>query len=145
VREYTENYYLPAAAAYRMRAADRGEPAAELSAWRQSIAAHWHEARFGAMTLGTHGGEQSVTVEVHLGGLDAEAVRVELYADPLDDGAPEHHAMERIRRLDEPDHGYEYSVRIPATRALGDYTPRLLPWHPTASVPLESHEILWQR
>lgn len=53
--------------------------------------------------------------------------------------------MERVRKLDEPDHGYQYSVSLPATRALGDYTPRLLPRHPIASVPLEAQEILWQR
>ena len=40
---------------------------------------------------------------------------------------------------------YEYCVSIPAARALGDYTPRLLPRHPIASVPLEAPEILWQR
>ena len=40
---------------------------------------------------------------------------------------------------------YEHSVSIPAARALGDYTPRLLPRHPIASVPLEAQEILWQR
>ena len=40
---------------------------------------------------------------------------------------------------------YEYCVSIPAARVLGDYTPRLLPRHPIASVPLEAPEILWQR
>jgi len=30
-------------------------------------------------------------------------------------------------------------------RAPGDYTPRLVPSHPAAVVPLEAHEILWQR
>jgi len=145
VREYTEKYYVPAAAAYRTRAADHGRPGAELIAWRQALAAHWHEARLGATSVETHGTEQRVTVTVRLGGLDPEAVRVELYADPVDDGKPERHAMERARKLDEPGHAYEYGVRIPATRPLGDYTPRLLPRHPIASVPLEAREILWQR
>jgi glycogen phosphorylase len=86
-----------------------------------------------------------VTVAVHLGGLDPEAVQVELYADPLDDRAPERHLMERVRKLDEPDHGYEYRVSLPAERPLGDYTPRLVPSHRIASVPLEAHRILWQR
>lgn len=82
------------------------------------------EARFGAMRVETEGAEQRVAVEVDLGSLDAEAVRVELYADAIDDRGPERHAMELIRKLD---------------------TPRLLPRHPVASVPLEAHEILWQR
>jgi len=145
VREYTEKYYVPAAAAYRTRAADHGGRGAELVAWRQALAAHWPEARFGAVSVEKHGTEQQVTVEVRLGRLDPEAVRVELYADPVGDGEPERHTMERARKLDGPDHGYEYGVSIPAARALGDYTPRLLPCHPIASVPLEAREILWQR
>ena len=145
VREYTETYYLPLASAYRTRAADRGGRGGELIAWRRAIAAHWPEARFGAISAETHGAEQRVTVPVHLGGLDPEAVRVELYANAVDDGQPERHAMERARKVDESGAGYEYCVSIPAARALGDYTPRLLPHHPSASVPLEASEILWQR
>lgn len=40
------------------------------------------------MSVETHGTEQRVTVAVRLGGLDPEAVRVELYADPVNDGSP---------------------------------------------------------
>ena len=71
--------------------------------------------------------------------------RVELYANAVDGGPPERHAMERTRTLDESGDGYEYSASIPAARAVGDYTPRLVPHHPIAAVPLEAHEILWQR
>ena len=144
VREYTEEYYVPAAAAYRRRAADHGRLGAELIAWRQALAAHWREARFGTMSAEMHGTEQRVTVAVWLGGLDPEAVRVELYADPVNDGEPERHAMERARKLDEPGQGYEYCVSLPAARALGDYTPRLLPRHPSAAIPLEAQDILWR-
>lgn len=145
VREYTEKYYLPAAAAYRTRAADHGEPATQMLAWQQALAGHWAEAGFGAMAVETRGAERRVTVTVHLGGLDPDAVGVELYADPRQDGTPERHAMERVRKLGDAVHGYEYSVTIPAERALGDYTPRLVPRHAIASVPLEAPPILWQR
>lgn len=60
-------------------------------------------------------------------------------------GEAEHHAMERTRKLDEPGHGYEYCANVSATRAVGDYTPRLLPGHPVGAVVLEAHEIVWQR
>ena len=70
---------------------------------------------------------------------------MELYADPGNDGEPERHAMVRGRKLAASGGGHEYAVSIPATRPLGDYTPRLLPRHPMASVPLEAQEILWQR
>jgi len=145
VREYTEKYYLPAASAYRARAADRGRLGAQLVAWRRAIAAHWPEARFGGVSAETRGPERRVTVQVHLGGLDPDAVGVELYADPRNDGEPERFPMERGRRLDESGDGHEYYADMPATRPLDDYTPRLLPRYPIASLPLEAPEILWQR
>jgi starch phosphorylase len=145
VRQYTEQYYVPLASAYRRRAADRGRLGGELIAWRQAIAAHWPEARFGALRAEPHGAERRVTVTMYLGGLAPEAVRVELYADPSPGGEPEHHPMERARALDEAGDGHEYRVSIPAARPLGDYTPRLLPNHPHAAIPLEAPEILWQR
>jgi starch phosphorylase len=145
VREYTEKYYVPAAVAYRARAADHGQLGTELVAWRRALTAHWPEARFGAMKMQTQGSEQLVAVEVWLGGLDPEAVLVELYAEPTACGKPERHVMKRTRELDGPGRGYEYCVRIPAARALGDYTPRLLPRHLGASIPLEAQEILWKR
>jgi starch phosphorylase len=145
VREYTERYYLPAAAAYRARAAENGALGVELLAWRRRIAEHWHEARFGTVRTETKGADHHVTVELRLGGVDPEAVRVELYADPLNGGEPERHVMARARPLEGPDNGYEYHVSVPASRAPADYTPRLVPFHPAATVPLEAHEILWQR
>jgi starch phosphorylase len=101
--------------------------------------------RFGALRVEPHGAERRVTVPVHLDGLDPEDVHVELYANPDHDGQPERHTMERARKLDESGDGYEYGVSIPAARPLGDYTPRLLPNHPHALVPLEAPESLWQR
>ena len=110
-----------------------------------ALAAHWPEARFGTLSVEAHGAEQQVTVRVHLGGLEPRGVRVELYANAVDGGPPERHVMERTRTLDEAGDWHEYGVSIPATRPPGDYTPRLLPHHPDASIPLEAHEILWQR
>jgi starch phosphorylase len=145
VREYTEQYYLPLASAYRARAAEGGRRGGLVIAWRQAIAAHWPQARFGALSVEQLGGDQRITVQVHLGDLAPESVRVELYADPRLDGQPERHVMVHGRKLDDAGAGHEYSVTIPAVRALGDYTPRLLPSHPDAAIPLEAPEILWQR
>jgi starch phosphorylase len=143
VREYTEKYYVPAAVAYRARAADHGQLGTELIKWRQALTAHWPETRFGAVSAQSHGTERRVAVDVWLGGLAPEAVLVELYAEPVAGGEPERHAMKRTRELG--GRGYEYCVTISAARALGDYTPRLLPRHPSALIPLEAQEILWQR
>jgi starch phosphorylase len=145
VREYTERYYLPAAAAFRQRAADKGALGAQVLAWQRHLAQHWHEARFGESRAETRGDRHRFTVDVHLGGLDPDAIRVELFANPVGDGAPVRQPMARGRKLNGPTPAYEYQASVPASRAVDEYTPRLLPYHPLATVPLEAAEILWQR
>jgi starch phosphorylase len=145
VREYTDTYYVPAAAGYRARCADKAALGTQLVGWAREVAQYWPDARFGAIRVATQERRHHVTVDVHLGRLDGEAVRAELYAEAANGGTPERHMMARGRKLDGPGNGYEYNVSVPAVRAPGDYTPRLLPYHSAALLPLEAHEILWQR
>ncbi len=145
VREYTERYYLPAASAFRERAADEGALAARLVERERQIAAHWREAWLGPVRVESRDGRHEFAVEVHLGGLDVTSVHVELYAEPVDGRQPERHAMTCTRPLDGSDRDYEYVASVPASRATGDYTPRLLPNLPEAQTPLEAPYILWQR
>jgi starch phosphorylase len=146
VREYTEKYYLPAAAGYRKRAAKKGALGKEILAWRRAVTRHWHEARFGEVQVTTEAGDYQFTVEIYLGGLDPEAVRVELFANPIGDaGGPSRRPMARGRKLEAQGNAYLYTARIPTSRSAGDYTPRLVPYHQDAAVPLEASEILWQR
>jgi starch phosphorylase len=42
-------------------------------------------------------------------------------------------------------HGYVYNAQVPASRPVSDYTPRVIPYHPDAIIPLEAAQILWQR
>jgi starch phosphorylase len=145
VREYTDTYYVPAATRYRARCADKGALGTQLVRWARDLTQYWPDARFGTLRTATQDTRHHVSVEVYLGRLDADAVRVELYAEGANGEKPERHVMLRGRKLDGPGNGYEYAVGIPAVRAPDDYTPRLVPYHPAAVVPLEAHEILWQR
>jgi starch phosphorylase len=145
VREYTERHYLPAAARYRARAADEGALGAQLLAWRTHLGEHWRDARFGAVRVESGGGEHRFSVDVELGGLDPDAVRVELFADPLDGAEPPPTAvMGRGERLSNAGVGYTYTATVPAARPAADFTPRLVPHHRDAIVPLEATQILWQ-
>jgi starch phosphorylase len=145
VREYTERYYLPAAAAYRARTADGGALAARLAERERHLAEHWGEARFGPVHAETRDARHEFAVEVHLGGLDPDAVRVELFAEPADGSEPPRYAMTHGLALEGSPGGYEYVANVPASRAVGDYTPRLVPHHPEMRTPLEVPYILWQR
>lgn len=144
VREYAEKHYLAAATGYRARAAEKGAAGAGVRAWQRHLARHWHEVRFGTVAVETQGDRHHFAVHLDLGSLDPEAVRVELYADPTDDGEPVRQAMARLRKLEGTNSGHEYRGQVPASRPACHYTPRLVPYHPAASVPLEASWILWQ-
>ncbi len=62
---------------------------------------------------------------------------------------PEIHLMtsekRRLKKNDPLSDVSTYRAVIPATRPIGDYTPRVVPWHPGVSVPLEANHILWYR
>ncbi len=81
VCEYTEQHYLPAASAYRERAADKGAIGVELVNWRHALEQKWTALRFGEVKLETDGEQHVFEVQVYLDDLDPEAVRVELYAE----------------------------------------------------------------
>ncbi len=75
--------------------------------------------------------------------IDPDAVRVELYADAQKDEDPITHAMNRGERLVEATSAFTYSASVPTSRPVADYTPRLVPQHAGAFVPLEAPFILW--
>jgi starch phosphorylase len=145
VREYAEDHYLPAAAAYRERSSPGSNFAAELLDWQRAVAAHWPNIRFGSVKVKTSGSEHTFEVQVYLDELDKDAVQVELYAEPRNGSGATRSVMARGQQLVGAANGYVYSVRVPASCPVGDYTPRVVPFRAGARVPLEASQILWQR
>ena len=145
VREYTEKYYIPAAAAYAKRAADKGAEGARLADWRRALEKNWGLLRFGEVKVSTTEGRHEFEVEVYPGGLDLAAIRVELYAEKINGGGLVRQAMERGREITGPERGYIYAASVPSTRPASDYTARVMPYRPEVPVPLEASQILWQR
>jgi len=144
VREYTEQYYLPAAAAYRERAADQGESGVALVKWRHELDQKWTALRFGEVTLESDAEQHVFEIQVYLDDIDPTAVRVELYADGAEGAAPERVEMKCVRQLVGAVNGYSYRAAVPAARTATDYTPRLIPQHDGVAIPLEDARILWQ-
>jgi starch phosphorylase len=145
VREYAETYYLPAAAAFGRRAAEQGTAAVQLQQWQQALGQHWGAMHFGAVQIDTSAAHHQFRVQVYLGEVEPQAVGVELYADGRHGEAPLRQAMSRSDKLTGAVNGYLYVAQVPATRAATDFTPRIIPSHPEAVVPLEAQYILWQR
>jgi starch phosphorylase len=145
VREYTEQYYIPSAAAYRDRAADRGAVGVHMLNWQRLLEQDWSNIRFGELKVADDGGKHVFEVQVYLSGLDPDVVRVELYADGANGNEPVRQEMVRGEQLVGAN-GYAYRAEVPSTRpAGGDYTARVIPHYPGALVPLEASRILWQR
>jgi starch phosphorylase len=145
IREYTENHYLPAASSYSERAAGDSALGAGLLHWQQEIDQHWSTVRFGAVRIETHDGQHFFQVEVSPGNLTKDQLQIELYADPVQGGEPAHEVMTSAEPSADSHGVLTYSAKVPATRPVSDYTVRIIPHHPSASVPLEAGQILWQR
>jgi starch phosphorylase len=145
VREYTEHHYLPAATAYQARSANAGAIGKQIVDWQHDLGQHWATLCFCGVTVETRGEQHLFEVQVRLNGLEAEAVRVELYADGIMGGPPVRQEMKRTRSLAGAVGGYVYSVAVSAARPAADYTPRMMPHHDGVAIPLEDARILWQR
>ena len=144
VREYTEKYYLPAAIAYRNRAVHKGEMGALMANWQRTLERNWSNIRFGEVNVVSDGGKHVFEVQVYLGGLDPNAVLVEIYAEGLDGGMPFRQEATRGQQLIGAN-GYIFRAEVDSTRPVTDYTSRVIPVLPGVAVPLETPLILWQR
>jgi starch phosphorylase len=145
VREYTEQHYLPAASAYRKRAADKGAVGRQMVDWRHGLEQKWSALHFGDVKAETRGGQHVFEAQIYLNDLDLKAVRVELYADALSPGTPVRQEMKPLHPLAGASGGYLYSASVPAARPPADYTVRVMPSCEGVAVPLENARILWQR
>ena len=116
----------------------------DLLAWQRRIGERWSEVRFGAVNVQSVNGDLNFAVDVYLAGLNPSDVRVELYAEAQSGGAEFRQEMERKQQSAADPAAYVYSVRVPATRPAGDFTPRVIAYHPLATG-LEVSRIVWQK
>ena len=144
VRQYTEEHYLPAAAAFGARTQTLGKAGTSVLAWRQDIARRWKHVRFGQLKAIRRDNDLMFEVEVSLAGLDPSFVRVELFADARDGQGPICQPMQRKAFHPGTTFAHTYSATLPATRAETEFTPRIVPHHPKA-LPLEIDRMLWQK
>jgi len=141
--EYLDRLYLPAAQSYRRRTARRLKTARELRRWMHDLNHHWSGIHWGNVDSEIHGDRREFRVQVYLGEIPPESVTVELYAEPQAATGAVPHALRRDRPLSGAAGGYLYVGDVPADRPPGHYTPRVIPAHPEAAVPLEARLIAW--
>jgi starch phosphorylase len=146
VREYVERIYLPASAALRRRSDNHAKLARDLEAWHSQLRESWGSVRFGDMRMIQIEDRWHVETEVYVGELKSDHVEVQLYADPLGDAkVPTCVAMSQQDAIPGAVNGFIYTAECSASRPADHYTPRIVPFHPDALIPLEEPLIVWKR
>ncbi len=145
VREYTEQHYIPAATAYRLRAVNKCAVGRQIVDWQRGLDQKWAALHFGKIKVETRGEYHLFEVQVYFHNLDPKSVRVEIYAEGIINDPPVRQEMTLLRQLVGSSGGYVYCMAVSAARPSTDYTARLIPYCDGMSIPLEEKRILWQR
>lgn len=145
VRDYVNDIYVPAATLVHRRECDGGQLGQVLRDWHTRLARDWHAVHFGELEVAEAEGRRVLTVPVYLGALAPSDVAVEVYAEATATQPRARLTMSRVRDLPGAVNGAVYEADVPLDRAASDYTPRVIPSHPDALVPLEAAFITWYR
>ena len=145
VREYTDQHYLPAARSYQAHVADRGAAARRAIDEQQALARRLAAIRFGAVTVETKGEEHQFAVEVLLGDVSPDSVRVELYADGEHAGGAVEKPMTGTRQLADGAGNYDYRATVSSARPATDFTARIIASRDRLAQQQETGWMLWQR
>ena len=144
VRQYTEDYYLPAANRYAQRAANQGAAGAAIVQQRQLIASEWAKLEFGEVRTESVANGYLFHVLLRLGALTPDQVRVELYAQGLNEAGGQRIPLEPSAA---PATGgyHHYQALVSTPRPATDFTARVVPAYAGIAVPLEDQHVYWQR
>ena len=99
---------------------------------------------FGAVEIKTHDDRHFFEVTIFPGGIDLDALCVQLYANSFPGGRAVIEEMIPQSSFPDSDGVQIYAASVDASRPASDYTPRIIARHPDAQVPLEANQIHWQ-
>ncbi|MGA7122963.1 MAG: alpha-glucan family phosphorylase [Polyangiaceae bacterium] len=145
VLEYLEHVYADAAEQLHRRVDGGARLARELYEWEQALGSRWSEVRFVESHGTTHDGTLEFRVAVDLGGIPADAVRVEIFADSPDDEPPFRQKMERLADGSGSSKGALFSGTVATARPVSDFTARVIPEREGVRIPAEMALIQWLR
>lgn len=143
-REYIEQLYLPAAAAFRHRTAQKGKIAKGLRQWDKQLRRHWHKVHWGNLIVSEEKDGWVFEVQIYLGEVSPDFIQAQVYADPVEMGTPVCEIMRCHTSIPGTVNGYLYIGSVSTTRPNTDFTPRIVAYHPDALTPTENNLILWR-
>ena len=144
VQEYVEQLYHPAAIACENRSRQQGRLAKQLDQWHHTLKLHWDQIHFGNINVTRKNDVWLFQVQVYLGEIKPEHIRVELYADASNEDGPQVQTCECGEKIPGAIHGYSYSTNLRTNRPSTDFTARVISHHPDICIPAESILIAWQ-
>jgi len=142
VREYTEQYYLPAAVNYKKRAARKGAMGEKIVEVRNDLWNKWDNIKLGEVEIENERQKRHFKISIWLKGIKPKNIQVELFAEGINDEASERIKM-TFDRLGE-DGAHNFYAQVNTSRPSDHYTVRIVPSYEGLSVPLEDNLILWQ-
>ena len=142
LRDYLEKAYIPAAAEFQRRSDD--DTAKAIAEWKSHIRNEWPMLRFGPMNARREGEQCVFSVQVSLGRLIPEDIRVELYADS---GCGEEGMVSEMKRTNGPSpHSagtFTYELAVATKRAPDAFTARIVPHFDGVKGAIEMPVIHW--
>jgi starch phosphorylase len=145
VRDYTIQFYLPAAQKFLNRAMEKGVKGSFIVDWKHALNQNWSKLRFNEVKIEKKEEQYEFEAQVYLDGLDPNAVRVQVYADAFENQGVVQQEMELVRQLLDETSTYLYRASVPSNRSEMAYTVRIIPFFSGVAVPLEESHILWQK
>jgi starch phosphorylase len=143
VREYTENFYLPAAKNYIKRATEKGAAGVKIFNAHVELKDKWNKIKFGAVQTENIENGYLFHLSIFLNHIDHDKVSVELYAEATNGSAHTKITMKTDAAISKEGE-YTYHAKVRSPRAASDFTARIISCYEDVLVPLEDNLILWQ-
>jgi glycogen phosphorylase len=144
LQEYLENFYFPAAVNLEARQINDNTLATELVLWHEHLHKHWHEIH----TRESHISEQTdhwlAEVTVFLGGIKPNMIAVQMIADASSTQPVQVVQFNLLHKIEGSINAYRYRGQLPKSRAVHDFTLRVISAHNHVEVPAENTLIYWQ-
>jgi len=150
VSEYTEQFYMKAHANWKKLSADGFSRTRNVAQWKQFIRDNWNQVRIVKANLDQNSADVGVAlkveVEVELGQIKPEEVKIQIYSGPLDiDQNIVDPITEEMKCTGSSRDGvYQYNGYVPCDESgLFGYSVRIMPCHPDMADHFDLEMLRW--
>lgn len=145
VRQYTQQYYLPAAKAFIERSKNKGELAKNILRIKDNLKKNWWKLRFGEVKIELKQNNYIFDVRLYIDDIDSADLSVEIYADSLGNLPLIRQKLQDNGPTEGDPKTHIFKGSVPADRPCFHLTPRVVSKQINLVVPLEIDLILWQK